>query len=521
MQKPRYLLVPIILVAILAAAGGLASAAPVDSRDNVLARSVALAGPAAPSLGSAQSFAVLAGSTATNTGDTLVRGDLGVSPGSAITGFPPGIVTGGTIHGADAVAAQAQSDVTAAYIDLAGRPCNTDLTGADLGGRTLTPGVYCFSTSAQLTGALVLDAQGDSGAIFIFQIGSTLTTASNSSVRMINGGRECNVYWQVGSSATLGTGTAFQGNILALQSITLNTGATMIGRALARNGAVTMDTNDIGCGRAPTPTSTSAVATLTATVGPTATSTSGPSATSTATSTPTATVNPSATSTVGPSATGTAGSTPTATVGPSPTGTASPTPTTTANPTMTATVGPSATGTASSTPTLGASPTQTAAVTPTPTSGASPTQTAAPSPTQTGGPTVSPTIAPTTAPTSAPTAAPTSAPTAAPVSAPTAAPTATQTSAPVVAGVPSTGGAAPWGADASALLPSLVVPTSAQHSTWNPLTGPVLELLAGPVEMSLELWIPSLQLSAPVLGVGITSKSVMDAPWGPADDPVW
>jgi len=201
----------------------------------------------APSLGTAQSFAVLGGSTVTNTGPSVIYGDLGVSPGSAVTGFPPGIVTPpGTIHAADAAAAQAQSDVTIAYNSLAGESYDVDLTDQDLGGLTLVSGVYFFSSSAQLTGTLTLDAENNPNSVFIFQIGSTLTTASNSSVVVINAPPNfCNKYWQVGSSATLGTGTAFQGNILALQSITLNTGASLYGRALARNGAVTMDSNQI------------------------------------------------------------------------------------------------------------------------------------------------------------------------------------------------------------------------------------------------------------------------------------
>lgn len=202
-------------------------------------------GLAQTSLGTAQNFAVLGGSTVTNTGPTTINGDLGVSPGSAVTGFPPGTVTGGTIHAADAVAAQAQNDVTTAYNALAGTACNVNLTGQDLGGLTLTPGVYCFSSSAQLTGTLTLNAQGNADAVFIFQIGSALTTASNSSVSVINGGQNCNVFWQIGSSATLGTNTHFIGNILALTSITLQTGTTLAGRALARNGAVTLDTNDV------------------------------------------------------------------------------------------------------------------------------------------------------------------------------------------------------------------------------------------------------------------------------------
>jgi hypothetical protein len=151
----------------------------------------------------------------------------------------------GTIHANDAVAMQAQSDTTTAYNALAGLPCNTNLSGQDLGGLTLVPGVYCFNTSAQLTGTLTLDAQGDPDASFIFQIGSTLTTASNSSVQVINGAQGCGAFWQVGSSATLGTGTSFVGSILALASIALNTNATLSGRALARTGAVTMDSNTI------------------------------------------------------------------------------------------------------------------------------------------------------------------------------------------------------------------------------------------------------------------------------------
>jgi hypothetical protein len=191
------------------------------------------------------SFAVLGGSTVTNTNATIVTGNLGVSPGSSVTGFPPGIVTGGTIHAADLVAAQAQNELTTLYNSLASMPCNTDLTGQDLGGMTLTPGVYCFSTSAQLTGTLTLDAQGNANAVFIFKIGSTLTTASAASVLLINSASSCGVFWQVGSSATLGTGTALAGSIVALTSITLNTGANVTGRTLARNGAVTLDGNNV------------------------------------------------------------------------------------------------------------------------------------------------------------------------------------------------------------------------------------------------------------------------------------
>jgi hypothetical protein len=197
-------------------------------------------------LGTAASYAVLAGSTVTNTGPSMIHGDLGVSPGSAVAGFPPGtVVPPGVIHASDAAAAQAQVDLTTAYNDAAGRASNVSITGQDLGGQTLTTGVYTASTSQQLTGALTLDAKGDPNAVFVFQIGSTLTTASGSSVLLINGASPCNVYWQVGTSATLGTGTAFAGTIMALTSTTLNTTATVEGRVLARNGAVTLDNNVI------------------------------------------------------------------------------------------------------------------------------------------------------------------------------------------------------------------------------------------------------------------------------------
>ena len=205
------------------------------------------AGSGAPSLGAAASFLVLGSSTVTNTGATTISGDLGVSPGSAITGFRPGLF-GGAKHAADATALQAQSDLTAAYDVLAGDRCGVDLSGRDLGGLTLTKGVYCFSSSAALTGTLVLDAQGDPNAVFVFQIGSTLTTAGDASVVLINGAQDCLAFWQVGSSATLGVGTVFSGSILALASITLDTGASVSGRALARNGAVTMDTNTLAAG---------------------------------------------------------------------------------------------------------------------------------------------------------------------------------------------------------------------------------------------------------------------------------
>ena len=164
-------------------------------------------------LGTATGFAVLAGSTITNTGPSLISGDIGVSPGSAITGFPPGRVANGITHAADAVALQAQSDLTTAYNDAAGRTPAT-AAGVELGGLTLVGGVYGNLTLG-ITGTLTLDAQGDPDAVFIFQSAATLITASNSAVELINGADPCNVFWQVGSSATLGTDSAMVGTILA------------------------------------------------------------------------------------------------------------------------------------------------------------------------------------------------------------------------------------------------------------------------------------------------------------------
>ena len=199
---------------------------------------------AAPTVGTEQSFAVLGGTTVTNTGSSVITGNLGVHPGTAITGFPPGSVNGET-HAADAIALQAKSDTTALYLDLASQPCTSDVTGQNLGGRTLAPGVYCATSGLQLTGALTLNAGGDPNAVWVFKAVSTLIAASGSSVLLTGGAKECNVYWQVGSSATLGTTTSFVGNIVALTDIALTTGATLSGRALARNGAVRLDSNTI------------------------------------------------------------------------------------------------------------------------------------------------------------------------------------------------------------------------------------------------------------------------------------
>ena len=195
-------------------------------------------------LGSAQSFGVLAGQAVTSTGDTVVNGDLGIYPGTSITGFLPGIVNG-TIYNGTTAALQAQNDATAAYLALKYETPFQDLSGENLGGMTLDAGAWGFSTSAQLTGILTLDAQGDSNARFDFLIGSTLTTDSSAEIILINGASADEVFWQVGSSATLGAGTSFEGSIIAYQSITLDAGADVMGSILALNGSVTLIDNVI------------------------------------------------------------------------------------------------------------------------------------------------------------------------------------------------------------------------------------------------------------------------------------
>jgi type VI secretion system secreted protein VgrG len=197
-------------------------------------------------LGTAGGFAVLGSSTVTDSGASVLSGNLGVSGGSSITGFPPGTVTNGAIYVQDAATSQAHADALAGYGTLLGLTPTGNLTGQDLGGLTLTPGVYCFSSTAQLTGTLTLNALNDADAVFVFQIGTTLITASQSLVDLVNDAAGGHVYWQVGSAATLGPATDFAGTILAQTSITLDTGADIAcGRALAVNGAVTMDDNAV------------------------------------------------------------------------------------------------------------------------------------------------------------------------------------------------------------------------------------------------------------------------------------
>jgi len=218
-----------------------ATTAPLSCAQN------AIVGQSVP-LGTDITFAVLAASTVTNAGLTVVTGDLGVSPGTAITGFTgiapggPGVVVGGAIHSADPVAAQAQLDLTVAYNNAAGR-VNPIGVGADIGGLVIPPGTYRAPVSLAITGNVTLDGQNNPNSTFIFQMASTLTTSVNSSVTLINGANACNIFWQVGSSATLNTASVFNGTILAQASISLGTGAVVNGRVLARTGAVTMLSN--------------------------------------------------------------------------------------------------------------------------------------------------------------------------------------------------------------------------------------------------------------------------------------
>ena len=243
--------------------------------------STAQAALAPVGLGTAGTYSVLGGQTVTNTGPSTLSGDLGLSPGTAITGFPPGIV-GGAMHTADAPAAQAQSDLTIAYDDAAGRAPTASVAG-DLVGQTLTAGVYQSTGPLALSGTLSLDGQGDPSSVFIFQVSSTLITASDSQVNVINGAQACHIFWQVGSSATLGTTSVFKGTIMALTSISATTGTVVEGRALARNGQVSLDNNVFTIPVCATPTTTTTEPTSTTTAPTTTTSTTtAPTTTTTA-----------------------------------------------------------------------------------------------------------------------------------------------------------------------------------------------------------------------------------------------
>ena len=217
---------------------------------------------APPALGTADNYAIVANTTITNTGASLIAGNLALV-GPSVTGMG-GVVTGRSDIG-NAAAARAEDDVLSAHHDATGSGPATDMSGVDLGGKTLGPGIYHFGSSAALHGTLTLDGEGASNPTFIFQIGSTLTTGTGARVRLTNGADGCAVFWAVGSSATIGTATSLQGNLMALVSITMTTGATIGvgggrngGRAFAQNGAITLDTNTIiaptGSCNAPAPT---------------------------------------------------------------------------------------------------------------------------------------------------------------------------------------------------------------------------------------------------------------------------
>jgi hypothetical protein len=226
-----------------------------------LARASGAAATAVP-LGTAGSFAVLAGAGITNTGPTTVSGDVGTFPTTTVTGAGS-LTINGTNHAGDGVTQQAKTDLVTAYNNAAAQGPTNPIV-ADLGGQSLPPGVYNSASSIGLTGALTLNGGGDPNAVFVFQAGSALTTASASSVVLTNGAQACNVFWQIGSSATLGTGSTFRGTVIALQSITVTTGVSVDGRVLARNGAVTLDTDTISrstCAAAPAPTTTAATTT--------------------------------------------------------------------------------------------------------------------------------------------------------------------------------------------------------------------------------------------------------------------
>lgn len=206
-------------------------------------------GAPAISLGAAEGFAMLGSSTVTCTNSSAVVGDVGVSPGVEVTGFGSSCTVVGDIHALDAAATAAQADLLVAFDEIGALECGDDLTGVELGGLTLAPGVYCFDTTAGLTAGLTLDAGGDPNASWVFKVGSAITTGPGSTMIMAGGGNACNVFWRVGTSAVLGTTSSFKGNIMASASVSLTSGSSLEGRALALNGAVTSDNNAISnCG---------------------------------------------------------------------------------------------------------------------------------------------------------------------------------------------------------------------------------------------------------------------------------
>jgi hypothetical protein len=332
--------------------------------------------PTTIGLGTTESVSVLAGAGVTNTGLSVLALDLDTSPTDTVTGFPPG-ETLGTEHLDDAVAIQAQRDLTTAYDAARAAPSTGAVTNENLGGRTLNPGVYTASTGLTLNGPLPLTLKGGPAAVFVFQAGSTLTTGSDSSVKLVGGVQACNIFWQLGSSATLGTGTVFVGNILALTSISLDHAATVEGRALASNGAVTLNDNTFtepSCTTSTAPTTTTTAAPTTTTVAPTTTTT---------------TAAPTTTTTAAPTTTTTAAPTTTTTAAPTTTTTAAPTTTTTAAPTTTTTAAPTTTVASTTTTTTVASTTTTTTVASATTTSTTPTTTTTSTTTTT-------TVAPTT-----------------------------------------------------------------------------------------------------------------------------
>ncbi|HVB05237.1 MAG TPA: ice-binding family protein [Acidimicrobiales bacterium] len=250
--------------------------------------SLLLSGPAGAAavsvpLGTAESFGVLAGAGMTNTGPTTINGDVGTYPTTTETGTGS-LTVNGTNHAGDAVTQQAKTDLVTAYGNAARQGPTSPVT-ADLGGQALTAGVYNSASSLGLTGTLTLNGQGNAGAVFVFQAGSTLTTASASQVVLINGAQSCNVFWQIGSSATLGTSSKFVGTVLALQSITVTTSVTVDGRVLARNGAVTLDSDTITASRCAAATATTVTTTPSGATAGSVTATTAPGTTATTTAT--------------------------------------------------------------------------------------------------------------------------------------------------------------------------------------------------------------------------------------------